>query len=92
MPGNVNRYLNSLAHRLHLDPNREREILEELQGHIEDKAAEMEAAGLDRETALARAIEEMGAPRTVASRMYAVQEAATPVPFSNGTVQRTRGV
>ena len=72
MPGNVNRYLNSLARRLHLDPNREREILEELQGHIEDKAAEMEAAGLDRETALARAIEEMGAPRTVASRMYAV--------------------
>lgn len=72
MPGNVNRYLNSLARRLHLDPNREREILEELQGHIEDKAAEMEAAGLDRETALARAVEEMGAPRTVASRMYAV--------------------
>ena len=72
MPGNVNRYLNSLAHRLHLDPSREREILEELQGHIEDKAAEMEASGLDRETALARAVEEMGAPRAVANRLYAV--------------------
>ena len=72
MPGTVNRYLNSLANRLHLDPNREQEILEELQGHIEDKAAEMEAGGLDREAALACAVEEMGAPRTVASRMYAV--------------------
>ncbi len=55
MPGTVNKYLNSLANRLHLDPSREREILEELQGHIEDKAAEMEAAGLDREAALASA-------------------------------------
>ncbi len=72
MPGSINNYLNSLARRLHLDPNREREILEELQGHIEDKAAEIEATGLDREAALACAIEEMGAPRTVASRMYAV--------------------
>ena len=72
MPGTTNKYLNSLARRLHLDPHREREILEELQGHIEDKAAEMEAAGLDREAALSSAVEEMGAPRTVASRMYAV--------------------
>lgn len=72
MPGAINDYLNALARRLHLDPLREREILEELQTHIEDKAAEMEAEGLDRETALACAVEEMGAPRTLASRMYAV--------------------
>ena len=72
MPGAINNYLNSLARRLHLDPHREREILEELQTHIEDKAAELEAEGVDRETALASAIEEMGAPRSLASRMYAV--------------------
>ena len=72
MPGPINNYLNSLARRLHLDPHREREILEELQAHIEDKAAEKEAEGLDRETALACAVEEMGAARSVASRMYAV--------------------
>ena len=72
MPGPINNYLNSLARRLHLDPNREQEILEELQGHIEDKAAELEAEGIDRETALAVAVEEMGAPRHIASRMYAV--------------------
>ena len=72
MPGAINNYLNSLARRLHLDPQHEREILEELQAHIEDKAAELEAQGLDRESALASAVEEMGAPRTLASRMYAV--------------------
>ncbi len=72
MPGAINNYLNSLARRLHLDPNREQEIIEELQGHIEDKAAEFEAEGVDRETALSLAVEEMGAPRTVANGMYAV--------------------
>ncbi len=72
MPGPINNYLNALARRLHLDPQHEREILEELQAHIEDKAAELEAQGLDRETALNCAVEEMGAPRTLASRMYAV--------------------
>lgn len=72
MPGAINNYLNSLARRLHLDPLREREILEELQTHIEDKVAELEAEGVERDTALAAAIEEMGAPRNLASRMYAV--------------------
>ena len=72
MPSPINNYLNSLARRLHLDPQHERDILEELQAHIEDKAAELEAQGLDRETALNCAVEEMGAPRTLASRMYAV--------------------
>ena len=76
MPGAINNYLNSLARRLHLDPKREREILEELQGHIEDKAAEMEADGLEREAALACAVEEMGTPRAIASRMYAVHSTA----------------
>jgi len=43
-----------------------------LRAHMEDKAAEKEAEGLDRETALRCAVEEMGAPRSLASRMYAV--------------------
>ena len=72
MPGVINNYLNSLARRLHLDPNREQEILEELHGHIEDKAAELEADGADHESALALAVEEMGTPRAIASSMYAV--------------------
>ena len=72
MRGALNNYLNALARRLHLDPHHEREILEELEAHIEDKAAELESQGMDREAALACAVEEMGAAGAVANRMYAV--------------------
>ena len=65
-------YLHSLARRLHLEPNQEQDIILELEGHLEDKAADLEAGGLDRDAALRIAVEEMGAPETVASGMYAV--------------------
>ena len=72
MPVDVKTYLGSLARRLHLDPRDEREIILELQSHLEDKAAELESEGLDREAAMARATEEMGQPDAVANGMYAV--------------------
>ena len=72
MPVDVKTYLGSLARRLHLDPRKEREIIMELHSHLEDKAAELESDGLDRDAAMSRAMEEMGRPDTVASRMYAV--------------------
>ena len=72
MPIDVTNYLSSLAKRLHLDPREEQEILLELQGHLEDKAAELESEGMDRDSAVARAVEEMGRPDAVASHMYAV--------------------
>ncbi|MDP6549120.1 MAG: permease prefix domain 1-containing protein [Dehalococcoidia bacterium] len=65
-------YLRSLARQLHLEPGEEREIILELEGHLEDKAAELESQGMARETALTLAIQEMGAPHAVASRMYEV--------------------
>ncbi len=65
-------YLHSLARRLRLEPNEEREIILELEAHLEDKAADLEASGLDREAALRTAVEEMGAPETVANGMYKV--------------------
>jgi hypothetical protein len=65
-------YLHSLAHRLHLEPGEEQDIILELEGHLEDKAAELEAQGVDRESALRLAVEEMGAPESVASAMYRV--------------------
>ena len=68
----VKTYLGSLARRLHLDPREEREIMLELQSHLEDKAAELESEGLDRDAAMARAMEEMGRPDAVASGMYKV--------------------
>lgn len=72
MASDATTYLSRLAERLHLDPNEEREILLELQAHLEDKAAELQAQGLPREAALSRAVEEMGSADQVAGRMYAV--------------------
>ena len=65
-------YLRSLAQRLHLEPGEERDIILELEGHLEDKAAELEGQGVDRELALSLAVQEMGAPESVASGMYKV--------------------
>ena len=72
MPFEVTYYLQSLAWRLHLDPAEKDDIIQELEAHLEDKAAELETQGVDRETAMARAVEEMGAPNTVAQGMYEV--------------------
>lgn len=68
----VTNYLYALARRLHLDPAEKDEIIQELKGHLEDKAAELEAQGVDHDTAIARAVQEMGAPNAVAQGMYAV--------------------
>ena len=65
-------YLHSLARRLHLEPSEEQDIILELEGHLEDKAADLESRGLERGVALRIAVQEMGAPEAVASGMYKV--------------------
>ena len=65
-------YLHSLARRLHLEPGESQDIMLELEGHLEDKAAELESQGMDREAALQVAMRGMGAPEVVASGMYKV--------------------
>jgi hypothetical protein len=72
MPFELTNYLHALARRLHLDPAEKDEIIQELEGHLEDKAAELEAQGVDRDTAMARAVEEMGAPNAVTRGMHEV--------------------
>lgn len=72
MPFEVKTYLSSLARRLHLDPAEKDEIIEELEGHLEDKTADLVAQGVDHDTAATRAIEDMGAPNAVARGMYEV--------------------
>lgn len=72
MPFEVANYLYMLARNLHLDPAEKEEIIQELGTHLEDKAAELESQGVDHDTAVARAVEEMGVPNTVARGMYEV--------------------
>ena len=72
MPFEVTNYLHALARRLHLDPAEKDEIIQELEAHLEDKAAELETQGIDHDAAVARAVQEMGAPNAVARGMYEV--------------------
>ena len=72
MPFEVTNYLHSLARKLHLDPAEKDDIIQELEAHLEDMAAELETQGVDRDTAMARAVAEMGAPNAVARGMYEV--------------------
>lgn len=65
-------YLQALCQKLHLEPGEEQDILLELEGHLEDKAAELECQGMDRRAALQLAVQEMGAPEPVASGLYKV--------------------
>jgi hypothetical protein len=72
MPLEVKFYLYALARRLHLDPDKKDEIIRELEAHLEDKTAELEAQGVDHDAAMTRAVQEMGAPNAVARGMYEV--------------------
>ena len=65
-------YLRSLAKRLRLDPATQRDVLLELQGHLEDKAQELQTGGISRREALQRAMQYMGKPAYIASRIYAI--------------------
>ncbi len=72
MPFEATNYLHTLARRLRLDPVEKDEIIQELEAHLEDKAAELETQGIDHDAAVARAVQEMGAPNAVARGMYEV--------------------
>ena len=72
MPLEVRNYLHAMARKLHLEPSEKDEILRELEGHIEDKTAELENQGLGHDAAMARAVQEMGTPNTIASSFYKV--------------------
>lgn len=76
MTGEFANYLKALARQLRLGPRKDQDILLEVQGHLEDKAAELELAGADRATALVQAEAQLGSPAEVARRMYAVHSPA----------------
>ncbi len=65
-------YLSNLARRLHLAPSDKDDILREMEGHLEERTAEMEKAGLPPPEARRRASQHMGRPGAVAGDLYAV--------------------
>jgi hypothetical protein len=65
-------YLSNLAKHLHLAPDAKDDILREMEGHLEERTAEMEQAGLSPPEARRRASQQMGRPGAVAGDLYAI--------------------
>ena len=60
MSDDVGRLLASVGAQLDLDAERERDVVDEIRGHLEDAAADAEARGVAREDALAEAAARFG--------------------------------
>ena len=58
-------YLGEIASQLSVEPATEKEILREIQVHLEDSASELHEGGLGREESLAQAIDNFGEAREV---------------------------
>ncbi len=65
MSKELERYLAEIANKLSVDSTTEKEILCEIQVHLEDAAAELEEGGLDRQESLAAALDNFGDAREV---------------------------
>ena len=72
MDGELHSYFHALTRKLKLDPNTSREIVLELQGHLEEKIQELEEEGLTHDEALSRAMRDLGQPDLIARGMYSV--------------------
>ena len=77
MDGEVQSYLRALTRKLRLDPETNREIALELQGHLEEKIRELEEEGLTHQEALSQAKRDMGQPDIIARNMYSVHSRGT---------------
>ena len=72
MAAEFGNYIHAVARQLHLEPTEEQEIALELAAHLEDKAAELQAQGLEHQVALDLAVREMGSGDALARGMYGV--------------------
>ena len=72
MDGELQSYLHALTRKLRLDPNTNREIVLELQSHLEEKTEELVEEGLTYSEARSQAMRELGHPDAIAGDMYSV--------------------
>ena len=73
----LNRYLQSVRENLRLDPKAEKEIILELEAHVEDRCQEMQKTGLSEEEAIERALGLLGSAKTVARQIYETHSQGT---------------
>ena len=77
MPTVLNQYLENIRHSLRLDTPAEREIVRELETHIEDRLEEMEEAGLSEEEAAETCLGLLGSTRQLARQIYEAHSQGT---------------
>jgi hypothetical protein len=66
----LGRYLASVRSHLHLDATTEREALEELETHIDDRVRELKESGLSEEDAAHTTLRRLGSAKMVARQIY----------------------
>jgi len=70
-------YLNSIRDNLRLEPSAEKEVIDELQAHIEDKIQELKEAGLSEEEAANTCVRLLGSAKLVAHQLYEAHSQGT---------------
>ena len=73
----LSQYLDSIRDNLMLDLTDEREVIDELQAHIEDEFEEMREAGLSEEEAANNCIKLLGSAKIVARQIYEAHSQGT---------------
>ncbi len=70
-------YLDSVRDNLKLDPSSEREIITELETHIEDRLQKLRETGLSEEEAAKECAELLGSAKLVARQIYEAHSQGT---------------
>jgi len=70
MTPELSQYLENIRYNSKLNRSDEREIISELEAHIEDRIQELEEDGLSKEEAISTCLEQMGSIKLVAQQMY----------------------
>ncbi|MBI2936510.1 MAG: hypothetical protein HYY31_06890 [Chloroflexi bacterium] len=70
-------YLQKLARRIRLDRGQRDEILRELQGHLEDRVAELQKLGVSFEEAWRTVVKQLGEPDLLGKEIYAAHSRAS---------------
>ena len=70
MANGVSHYLESIGESLRLDPLAKREVIKELETHIEDRLDELQKNGLSEEEAADTCVKLLGSAKQIARQMY----------------------
>ena len=66
------KYVGAFSRHLHLEPAKKKEIISELEDHLEDRTSDLVSSGLNQEAATSLAMQQMGDPVALARRICEV--------------------